>query len=425
MNGLIHSRSVLMDAPANYAGYAPLNEDRRFMGPVDATDALNLSRNIPAIDLAKALHPDLYDFLKAMDVPLKKSREDVGLSIVLGGAEVPMNKLAAAYATLLSQGVYSSLAWTDDAVRDVRPLFSPEAAAVTREMLKTGGTRVTVNGVSLPLAWKTGTSNGYRDAWTAGFAGPYVVAVWTGNFSGRASEKLRGADAALPLWKTIAMRTLTEPTLAVTPEEAAQNPVWDAMPAGVTKEDVCRRTGDLARDNFGRTRCEETRPAWFIPGKSPIKPSGYLKEIRVDAVTGLRSCPAFQGETTVKFVEVWPEQWAGLLKENGILYRPLPPLHPDCLKADDAASRPVTLVSPSPRRVWVADPVTKMARVTLNARLPRDAGPRTLYWFAEGEWIAATRSGESVEWVTTPGDKTLTVTDDEGNSASVRVTVKR
>ena len=66
-----------------------------------------------------------------------------------------------------------------------------------------------------------------------------------------------------------------------------------------------------------------------------------------------------------------------------------------------------------------------MARVTLNARLPRDAGPRTLYWFAEGEWIAATRSGESVEWVTTPGDKTLTVTDDEGNRASVRVTVKR
>ncbi len=426
--GLIHSRSILMDKPSNYAGYEPLNEDQRYQGPVDATTALNRSRNIPAIDLEKQLKPDLYDFLKAVDVPLKHPKDWYGLSIVLGSAEVPMEKLAAAYATLLSQGVYSDLQWTAETQRALKPILSPEAAAIVREMLKDGGERVTVNGVSLPLAWKTGTSNGYRDAWTLGFAGPYVIGVWTGNFSGRASERLRGAEVALPLWKTVAMRTLTEPTLSVKEDEARENPIWDTLPSGVSEQAVCRRTGDLAVDTFGRVLCEDTVKAWFIPGKSPVKPTGLLKEIRVDPTTGFRTCPAFRGETVIKFVENWPEAWTKTLKENGIRPEPLPPYHPVCRTGDVMPEGSIVIRSPKPNRVWLADPTTHLANVTLRAKTSRSSTKNTdknLYWFSEGEWIATTESGKSAVWVTGPGVKTLTVTDSAGRTAETTVTVKR
>ena len=426
--GLIHSRSILMDKPSNYAGYEPLNEDRRYQGPLDATTALNRSRNIPAIDLARQLKPDLYDFLKAADVPLKHPKDWYGLSIVLGSAEVPMEKLASAYAMLLSQGVFSDLQWTTDTLRTLKPLMSTEAATVVREMLKEGGERVTVKGLSLPLAWKTGTSNGYRDAWTMGFAGPYVIGVWTGNFSGRAAERLRGAEVALPLWKTVAMRTLTEPTLAVTAEEARDNPVWDARPSGITQESVCRRTGDLAVDTLGRALCEDTVTAWFIPGKSPVKPTGLLNEIRIDPKTGLRTCPEFQGETVVKFVENWPSAWIRVLNENGIRPEPLPPYHAICVKGDAVAKASIVILSPASNRVWPADRKTHLARVTLKADTSRQsakADDSMLYWFSEGEWIMTTAPGDSAVWVTGPGVKHVTVTDSAGHTAHTTVTVRR
>ena len=416
--GRIHSRTVLMDGPSNYAGYEPLNEDRRFEGPLDATTALNRSRNIPAIEVARMLKPDLYDFLKAIDVPLPHPRDWYGLSIVLGSAEVSMDRLVSAYSAFLTQGVFSTPQWSRSTVRHVRPILSPEASAIVREMLKEGGTRLTVNGVSLPLAWKTGTSNGYRDAWTIGFAGPYIVGVWTGNFSGRSADRLRGASLALPLWQRIAMRTLHEPSLQVSSADAASDPIWDRMPEGVTEEAVCRQTGDLAVDTMGRELCRDTVKAYFIPGKSPIAPTGLLEEIRLDPVTGLRTCPTFTGETVSRFVPRWPAQWVPVLQDNGIATPPLPPLHPVCLADHALPACTLSINRPAQRRVWVADPKTHQARVPLSAITERGDSHTTLYWFSDGACIATTRPGETAYWLAAPGTRQLTVTDEHGRTAT-------
>ena len=99
--GLIHSRTVLLDSQRSFRGYQPGNADKRFRGPLPAVEALNDSRNVPAVTLASEIRPDLYDFLREAGVPMKRPREHYGLSIVLGGAEASAEDLARLYLSLI------------------------------------------------------------------------------------------------------------------------------------------------------------------------------------------------------------------------------------------------------------------------------------------------------------------------------------
>lgn len=419
--GLIHSRSILLDSQKNFRGYQPGNADRRFRGPLPAVEALNDSRNVPAVTLASELRPDLYDFLNEAGVKLAHPREHYGLSIVLGGAETSAEDLARLYGTLGNGGLLRPLVrLAGEEPADAKPMLSPEAAWIVRRMLAEGGEALKVDGVPVPLLWKTGTSNGFRDAWTAGYAGRYIIVVWLGNFNGRPDPWLQGALVAQPVFRSAAVRLLTVREFAMSNDDVKR---FDEQPANVKAEPVCRATGDLAVDAQGRVRCTDTVDAWFIPGVSPIRDTGFLKEILVDEATGLRACEDGEGMKHV-FVESWPSEYQQRFLEAGVLKAPLPEWKPECRPDGAVSGKPPVILSPrTDTRYYTGTAGPRMARIVLKASLAPDA--KLVYWFSDDRFIGAAKAGKAVVWKPEPGTHRVSAVDDQGRRSHRTVTVKQ
>src|SRR6185436_9615590 len=170
--GLIHPLSVLKDAPHTFGDYNPENFDRDFLGPIRASDALARSRNVPAVTLApELLHPTFSEFLRDAEVPLPKPASYYGLSLPLGGAEVTMQDLVRLYAALANGGKLQPLrrVRNEPPAKNSLCLFTPEAAFLTLDMLgqiPRPGLTSAESARSAPVFWKTGTSHGFRDAWS-------------------------------------------------------------------------------------------------------------------------------------------------------------------------------------------------------------------------------------------------------------------
>lgn len=407
--GLVHPRTVLADAPARFRGYDPENIDGRFMGPLSATDALDRSRNVPAVALASRLRPGLHDLLSRAGVGGLRPEEWYGLSISLGGAEVTMEELAALYAALAEGGVHRPTR-TRLAAPPAQgtPLVSPQAAWLVLDMLGHNprpGADTRFARDPLPVAWKTGTSHGYRDAWAVGVAGPYVLAVWVGSFDGRGNPAFVGLDAAAPLLFQIldALRAETRSPWVKPPP-----------PAGVARVRVCPISGKLPGPH-----CRRAEETWFIPGTSPIDTCDVHREIRVDAA-GRRACRPGPG-TRAELFELWPSDLLRLFAEAGIPRRVPPPAAPGC-PLDDLTGAAPRITSPQPgvayavRAADVGVQAIPLAAVT-------DGDAQEVFWFVDAELVGRARRGEAFLWKARPGRFAVRAVDDRGRAGAVRVEV--
>lgn len=409
--GLIHSETILFDTPRRFAAYEPENADGRFEGPVGAAKALRMSRNVPAVDLAGRISPDLYDFLLRANIKLPFPREHYGLSIVLGGAEVSPLNVAKLYAALHAGGrMTEPRLFADDPKAASVPLLSREAAWIVRAMLANPRNDLKRSGRTLSLPYKTGTSNGFRDAWTAGLVGPYVALVWLGNFDNAPNPHLLGEDAAAPLFKTVARLLASDPTYGRDVFQTAEKP------EGVVSIDVCRATGDIPHG-----RCTDTVPAWFIPGKSPVRDTGVLREIWIDRATGLRACRWEEGKTERRIQEVWPARETLAFLAAGVVKTPPPPWMPGCSDAAQSRDAPDIL-----------EPVEGVGLFTGTASHPDraqvvlrgvSADRAPLFWFDGATPLGVTKAGEPLPVELKRGVHRLTATDPSGRSASRRVRV--
>lgn len=417
--GRIHSGSILLDEPKNWSGYQPKNEDGQFMGPLSATEALVRSRNIPALTLESELHPDLYDLLQTAGANLPEEKDYYGLPIALGTAGLTMQKLTTLYSALANQGMMREALFTHpQGESQTTPLISLEAAWIVRAMLESSGHSVESRSVKVPLAIKTGTSNGYHDAWASGLVGPYAMTVWLGNFNSRPNPKLKGADVATPLFVDAAKVLVNTAGFEISAKALSE---IEARPEGVTEVEVCRYTGDLAEDPQGTRRCAETTKAWFIPGKSPIAQSAWLKRITVDPATGLRTCEPGTGEA--RYVESWPTHLVALAMQQGHTPEAMPEWAPGC------APKGQTSVAPQIRQpaqgavffIGTASPTE--ASVALRASAHE--GVKKLYWYDGSLYLGESQPNDVFAARLTLGKHNIAVTDDEGQSSQVTVTVKR
>ena len=202
-NGIAAPATLIEDRPSRFGDYAPRNFDEGFHGTVSAAQALALSLNIPAVALLEAVGPVRFAArLKAAGGPLAlPGGETPGLAVALGGAGIRLVDLATLYGGLARGGATVPLTDDPDALSDAatpgRRLCDPiAAAAVAQALLKSPPPEAALGG---RLAFKTGTSYGYRDAWAIGFDGRRVVAVWAGRPDGASSAGLVGRDAAAPI----------------------------------------------------------------------------------------------------------------------------------------------------------------------------------------------------------------------------------
>ena len=410
--GLIHPRTLLEDSPRSFGGYDPENFDRVFRGPLPAEEALRASRNIPAILLASRLRPGLFSFLQRAGVEFAFSEEHYGLSLVLGGAEVTMRELGALYAMLPNRGVWRQpRLFEGEKTRSAVSLLSPEAAVITLRMLEDGAHFVRTSSGRVPLRFKTGTSNGFRDAWTAGVVGPYVLVVWAGNFDNRSNPLLVGGEVAAPLFADIAQAlALAEPDFI------------DLVPRlqeglNITREKVCAATGDL-----DTSLCRETTETWYIPGRSPTRSSGVFRTILVDRETGLRACEPVPGRTEEVVWEFWPSDLRAQFLRAGVVKPSPPPFGPGCGQTP-VEGTPPRMISPKEGVVYqrrLSSPESTAVPLMAGA----DADAEAVFWFVKERFIGRSAPGETLLWQPEDGVHDLRVVDDKGRASSQKVTVR-
>jgi penicillin-binding protein 1C len=210
--GLAAPQTKLADAPVAYAGYEPENFDRTFHGEVTVAQALQNSLNVPAVAMLAKVGPEAFqarlESTGARLVRPKAAANDPGLALALGGEGVTLRDLAMLYAALGDGGLARPLVWTEAEARAATAhglrLVSAEAAdqvlAILRESPPPPGRAPPALSVGAPtLAFKTGTSYGFRDAVAAGVGDGWTVLVWTGRPDGGVRPGMTGREAALPL----------------------------------------------------------------------------------------------------------------------------------------------------------------------------------------------------------------------------------
>ena len=204
--GLAHPETLIEDRPARFGIYAPKNFDEDFRGTVTIREALAHSLNIPAVKVLAAVGPSrLVNRLRRLDLTAAlPARSEATLAIALGGIGMRLTDLATIYASLARGGEAVALVHTrtpDDEDRNsrraARRLLAPAAAWYVADILK--GAPPPANAKRGGIAYKTGTSYGYRDAWAVGFDGRHTIAVWVGRPDGTATPGLTGRNAAAPV----------------------------------------------------------------------------------------------------------------------------------------------------------------------------------------------------------------------------------
>jgi len=412
--GLIHPLSILFEAPQSFGDYDPENFDQEFVGPIRACDALARSRNLPAVELASRLrHPTFYEFLRGAGVKLPRSEALYGLTLPLGGAEVTMEDLVRLYAALPNNGELRPLRRMsrDPVVLHGRRIIMPEAAFLTLEMLNQPRPEISAaySDQVAPVFWKTGTSHGFRDAWSVGVFNHYVLAIWIGNFDGRANGNFVGRIAAAPL-----LFQIIDSLRAGWPE--SNQPHLPPPGANLKRLSFCAVSGDLPEPY-----CTQQVEGWFIPGISPIKLCDVHQQVLVDAASGLR-VPRDDGTRRLRreVYEFWPTALLSIFRRAGVP-RKLPPLFLPGTSAELTArtGNPPRIISPAEGQKIL---LTSAGTIALRAKT--DADVREIYWFAGNTFIGRTNPQDVVAWRAVPGSYELTALDDHGRAGSSAFTVQ-
>lgn len=220
--------TLIADLPRRFAAYQPENFDRGFSGDVTIAEALQHSLNVPAVIALDRVGPERFAAQLALagaEPRISGARQEAGLSLALGGAGLTLQELVVLYAALGDGGVARPLVWQaseeeDAGERSGHRLMGKDSAARILDILKDGPTpsgyvpgRLTREAPQ--IAFKTGTSYGYRDAWAAAVSGDHAIIVWVGRADGAPRPGHVGRSDALPVLFEIADRAavrLASPT---------------------------------------------------------------------------------------------------------------------------------------------------------------------------------------------------------------------
>jgi penicillin-binding protein 1C len=418
--GEILPDELVADIPTRISGFAPQNFDRSFAGAVPASVALSRSLNVPAVRMLRGYGIDRFSaFLRRLGVTtLTRTAEDYGLSLILGGAEVTLWDMTALYAGL---GRVVEQAHTDD---DLGPSFrelayhssvpptgdrgrgpiGPGAAFATLQAL----TEVARPGIdsawrsfasSHHVAWKTGTSVGFRDAWAIGVTPEVVVGVWAGNADGEGRPGLTGHAAAAPI-----LFEVLDAIPAGRPFEAPQ--------AAMAEVVVCRRSGLRA----GRD-CAERRAAVVPCSSLPGRVCTYCRLVHLDATRPLRVHDGCEAVSAMRpsSVFVLPAAMARYYTRHHPDYRPLPAYRDDCRPTRPATEeRPMTVIYPQHRAEVYVPRELDGARGRLVAEAAHRDPEAPVFWHLDERYLGRTRGEHRMALAPEPGEHRLTLTDGDG-----------
>jgi penicillin-binding protein 1C len=411
--GLIHPQTVLYDTPSSFGIYDPENFDRTYKGPLSAEEALIQSRNVPAIYLASRLKKkSLYRLLDEGGVDLPQNEKYYGLAIALGSAEVTPLQLGGLYTALANQGKWSPLNWNLNSIeKKEKRILSGESSFMVLDMLKKNirSESALLDEVSkekIAVAWKTGTSYGFRDAWVAGVVGDDVLVVWLGNFDNASNPALIGREIAAPLYFEIIDLLKGKGLL--------KDSDWEMpMALKLKSADVCSLTG-----GFSRGACPHLKKAWFNPGISPIEECNVHREFLVSTRTGKRLCHVNQvSDARTEVYEFWPSDIVQLFVKFGLPYKKAPAFEDNCEETVSQAASP-EIVSPKQDLIYSVrfEKQTGYEKIPLKAKVDQDI--KKVFWFANQKPLGESTPQDTFLAELSPGNYEITLVDDHGQVMS-------
>ena len=403
--GLCTPETILADVPVAWSDYRPENFDGSFRGAVTVRSALINSLNIPAVRLAKGLGvPELLQLFRQAGLStLNKPAGHYGLGLAIGDGEVTLLDLTNAYAALARGGLFfpCHLTAADKSFTGKR-LFSPGAAWMITDILRNKNRRASPDNIPTAstcpeFAWKTGTSNGYRDAWAIGYTPEYAVGVWIGNPNGTPAKYLTGSTMAAPVLKDIFRRLYPKGNSPPFPR-----------PEEVKTRTVCALTGLLPTRN-----CPGTIEGDYIPGISPTGFCGVHKRVKV---------PDGSPDEGYRVVEKWPPEIAIFLEEQKKGEQSLG-TEQEKSGAIECNRTPLRITGPLSGETFrrMDTGLTGQNRIALSAT----GGAGNIYWFENGIYLGTSGSGESLfREIDKKGELRIACIDDEGHGDRVKITVE-
>lgn len=418
-SALIHPESLLQDVPRRVGDYRPGNFDSGFHGPVSMSEALVRSLNLPAVQVLDAYGPKQFAArLRNAGLPLiLPAGAEPNLSLILGGAGARLADITAAYSALARHGKVGKLRMLASDPLVERPLLSPGAAWIIRRIL--AGEAQPVPDASLPqvvpLAWKTGTSYGYRDAWAIGVNARYSIGIWTGRPDGTPVAGQFGFASAIPLLNQVSNLLLAN--------SARQQEGRDPRPTSVSSAEICWPGGQPLP--AGDSNCRRRLSTWVLDNSLP--PTLLLPE--QEGMQGIRfplwldsegkrvaaDCPDAREIT----LDVWPlplEPWLPVGERRAAR---LPPVSTRCPPRQLQNAAPLMLSGIREDAVIRRLPGEPNAKIVLQA----SGGEGRRWWFLNGE--PQTSAGDSLTLtLTDPARYQLVVMDETGQTSVANFTLQ-
>ncbi len=420
--GEILPGTLIPDIPTNMTGFNPQNFNLKYDGAVPAKNALSRSLNIPAVRLLRKYSMEKFYFrLKKLGITtLNYPSSHYGLSLILGGAEVTLWDITGVYASFSrtlnryndNDGTYSPndirpLTFYDNELHDeihseyTNGVISAASIWLTYKALLEVNRPSEETGWDLfsnskKIAWKTGTSFGFRDAWAIGTTPEYVVGVWVGNSSGRGRPGLVGVSAAAPIMFDIFNKL---------PATSWFEPPFDEM----TRIPVCKNSGH----RIGKY-CESADTIWAPKQGLNSEVCPYHKIIHLDATEKFRvKSNCYPPDQMVhKSWFVLPPVQEYYFRQKNPSYIPLPPIKKECLTQE---LKVMDLVYPG-RGLKLFVPVEldgKPGKIILEA--VHNNPDAEIFWHLNDEYIGTSTGIHQMGISPKQGKYILTIIDNEGN----------
>lgn len=401
---------LLPDVPVNINGFTPQNFSMQFEGAVPASEALARSLNIPAVTMLQRYGvPKFHSFLQQIGLKtINRSSSHYGLSLILGGAEATLWDVTNAYAMMgrsllqLPQTSCSLLLPTSRITESTGP-FQPGAVWQTFDALKEVNRPEEIDWKSIPsmqtIAWKTGTSYGFRDAWAVGVTPRYAVGVWVGNATGEGKPGLVGAQTAGPVLFDI---------FNLLPSSS-----WFTRPAGIFVEaEVCRKSGHLK----GRF-CDETDTLLVLPAglRTEACPYHHLVTLSANESQRIYENCANTEPTLRKSWFTLPPVWEWYYKQHHPEYKPLPPFKAGC--GEDTFQPMQFIYPPMNARIKLPKQLDG-SKGFLTVELAHNNPNATVFWHLDETYQAQTQDFHKISLQPAAGKHSLTAVDGEGNTIS-------
>lgn len=429
-SGDLLPNTLVADIPSQYGNYNPENFNKEYDGAVSASKALSRSLNVPSVNLLQDFGLDrFHHYLKSLSLKdLKYNANHYGLSLILGGAESNLWDLCKSYCNMASTlnhfNTTSSEYFTnefsepsfiynpvvnDNAKQHEKVVFDAASIYLTFESLKNvnrpeGDENWEFYDDSKQIAWKTGTSFGFRDAWSIGVTKDYVVGVWVGNADGEGRPGLVGVQTAAPVMFDVF--------------DLLPNSDWFAKPYDEMQEvAICAESGYRANPY-----CENSKLQFIQKNGLKTEPCPYHVLVHLDATETYQvnsSCESVEAIKSKSWF-VLPPLMAHYYKAKNPFYKPLPPLKANCYSAQQKV---IDFIYPKSNTSIFLPKDFNGSTNELVLKLAHSKPEEEVFWYLNNQFLGTTKDIHDFAILPEAGEHMIYVVDALGNEAQRKITI--